>query len=330
MESRRDFLKKASVFAGLSTAAHVIPSSLLKAMAIEPASGSTYKDAEHIVFLMQENRSFDHAFGTLKGVRGFNDPRAMTQANGNPIWFQSHKNGQTFTPFRLDIKNSKSTWMGSLPHSWGDMVAARNHGKMDNWLEAKRADGDYADMPLTMGYYDRKDIPFYYAMADAFTVCDQHFCSSLTGTSANRTFFFSGSIKEDPHDAKSLPHVYNSQIDYKNVGWKTFPERLEEAQVSWKVYQNELSLPVGFKDEEADWLANFTDNSLEFFKQYQVRFHPAHTDYLEREVQALPAEIKRVRSHTAKNTSGGKAAGIDERKVKPGKTRTGNLEQARF
>lgn len=294
MESRRDFLKKASVFAGLSTAAHVIPSSLLKAMAIEPAAGSTYKDAEHIVFLMQENRSFDHAFGTLKGVRGFNDPRAMTQANGNPIWFQSHKNGQTFTPFRLDIKNSKSTWMGSLPHSWGDMVAARNHGKMDNWLEAKRADGDYAGMPLTMGYYDRKDIPFYYAMADAFTVCDQHFCSSLTGTSANRTFFFSGSIKEDPHDAKSLPHVYNSQIDYKNVGWKTFPERLEEAQVSWKVYQNELSLPVGFNDDESDWLANFTDNSLEFFKQYQVRFHPAHTDYLQREVQALPAEIKRV------------------------------------
>lgn len=294
MESRRDFLKKASVFAGLSSVAHVIPASLLKAMAIEPAAGSTYKDAAHVVFLMQENRSFDHAFGTLKGVRGFNDPRAIPQRNGNPIWFQSNKDGKTFTPFRLDIKNSRSTWMGSLPHSWSDMIGARNEGKMDNWLEAKKAGRDYAHLPLTMGYYDRKDIPFYYAMADAFTVCDQHFCSSLTGTSANRTFFFSGSVKEDPHDVKSLPHVYNSQIDYKNVGWKTFPERMEEAQVSWKVYQNELSLPVGFKDEEADWLANFTDNSLEFFKQYQVRFHPAHTAYLQREVDTLPIEIKRV------------------------------------
>ncbi|MBG6236188.1 phospholipase C [Pedobacter sp. CAN_A7] len=294
MESRRDFLKKASVFAGLSTVAHVIPASLLKAMSIEPAAGSTYKDAAHVVFLMQENRSFDHAFGTLKGVRGFNDPRAMPQRNGNPIWFQSNKDGQTFTPFRLDIKNSRSTWIGSLPHSWGDMVGARNEGKMDNWLEAKKAESEYAHIPLTMGYYDRKDIPFYYAMADAFTVCDQHFCSALTGTSSNRTFFFSGSIKEDPHDAKSLPHVYNSQIDYKNVGWKTFPERLEEAQIPWKVYQNELSLPVGFNDDQTDWLANFTDNSLEFFKQYQVRFHPAHTAYLQREVEALPSEIKRV------------------------------------
>jgi phospholipase C len=301
MESRRDFLKKASVFAGLSTVAHVIPPSLLKAMAIEPAAGSTYKDAEHVVFLMQENRSFDHAFGTLKGVRGFNDPRAIPQVNGNPIWFQSNKNGQAFTPFRLDIKNSKSTWMGSLPHSWADMIAARNQGKMDNWLQAKKAEGNYADMPLTMGYYDRKDIPFYYALADAFTVCDQHFCSSLTGTSSNRTFFFSGSIKEAPHDVKSLPHVYNSQIDYKNVGWKTFPERLEEAQVSWKVYQNELSLPIGLGDEETDWLANFTDNSLEFFKQYHVRFHPEHTAFLQREVDALPAEIERIEAKQTKS-----------------------------
>jgi len=251
---------------------------------------------------MQENRSFDHAFGTLKGVRGFNDPRAMIQANGLPVWFQRNNNGETYTPFRLDLKNSKSTWMGSLPHSWSDMVSARNSGKMDTWLEAKKASGDYEKMPLTMGYYDRKDIPFYYAMADAFTVCDQHFCSALTGTSANRTFYFSGAIKEDPHDVKSLPHVYNGQIDYKNVGWKTYPERLEEAQIPWKVYQNELSIPVGFENEEEDWLANFTDNSLEFFKQYQVRFHPAHTDFLQKQIADLPAEIEKLEAKEQKNT----------------------------
>lgn len=301
MESRRDFLKKASLFAGLTTVANVIPPSLLKAMSIEAAAGSSYKDAEHIVFLMQENRSFDHAYGTLKGVRGFNDPRALKQVNGNPIWFQRNKAGQNFAPFRLDIKNSKSTWMGSLPHSWSDMVGARNLGKMDNWLEAKKAGREYAQMPLTMGYYDRKDIPFYYALADAFTVCDQHFCSTLTGTSANRTFFWSGSIKENPHDVKSVPHVHNGQIDYKDVNWKTYPERLEEAQIPWKVYQNELSLPVGFKGEEDDWLANFTDNSLEFFKQYNVRFHPAHVNYVQKLITDLPSEIQYLEAKSPKS-----------------------------
>lgn len=301
MESRRDFLKKTSLFAGLTTVANVIPPSLLKAMSIEAAAGSSYKDAEHIVFLMQENRSFDHAYGTLKGVRGFNDPRALKQVNGNPVWFQRNKAGQNFAPFRLDIKNSKSTWMGSLPHSWNDMVSARNLGKMDNWLEAKKAGKEYAQMPLTMGYYDRKDIPFYYALADAFTVCDQHFCSSLTGTSPNRTFFWSGGIKENPHDLKSVPHVFNGQIDYKNVGWKTYPERLEEANIPWKVYQNELSLPVGFKDEEEDWLANFTDNSLEFFKQYHVRFHPAHLKYVQKLITDLPSEIQHLEAKSPKS-----------------------------
>lgn len=300
MESRRDFLKKTSLFAGLATVANVIPPSLLKAMSIEAAAGSTYKDAEHVVFLMQENRSFDHAYGTLKGVRGFNDPRALKLPNGNPVWFQSSKAGKTFAPFRLDIKNTKSTWMGSLPHSWTDMVSARNEGKMDNWLEAKKPGKEYEGMPLTMGYYDRQDLPFYYAFADAFTVCDQNFCSSLTGTSSNRTFFWSGAIKEDPHDPKSLPHVFNGQIDYKNIGWKTFPERLEAAQIPWKVYQNELSLPVGLEGEEDDWLANFTDNSLEFFKQYNVRFHPAHLAWLQKQATNLPSEIQHLEAKSPK------------------------------
>ena len=318
MDSRRDFLKKTSLFAGITTMANMVPASLLKAMSIDPTPGSTYKDAEHVVFLMQENRSFDHAFGSLKGVRGFNDPRVLKQANGNPIWFQTNKARETYAPFRLDIKNSKITWMGSLPHSWTDMVAARNDGKMDTWLEAKKAGKSYQHMPLTMGYFDRKDIPFYYAFADAFTVCDQHFCSTLTGTSSNRTSFWSGAVRENPHDETSLPHVFNGQIDYKNVGWKTYPERLEEAQIPWKVYQNELSLPVGFKDEEDDWLANFTDNSLEFFKQYNVRFHPTHVAFLEKQIAGLPAEIKHLEAKLPKTQE-------DEKKLIEKKQ---NLEKA--
>ncbi|MGJ1206255.1 phosphocholine-specific phospholipase C [Sphingobacterium lactis] len=288
MDSRRDFLKKASMLAGATAAIHVMPASIQRALAIEAKAGSTYLDAEHIVFLMQENRSFDHCFGTLKGVRGFNDPRVMRQPNGLPVWYQSNGNKQIHPPFHLDIVNTKATWMGDLPHSWHNMLAARNEGKMNNWLEAKKPGNEaYKHIPLTMGYYERKDIPFYYAFADAFTVCDQHFCSSLTGTSANRSYFWSGTVREEAHNPESTAHVDNYQINYKDVSWKTYPERLEEAGVSWKVYQNELSLPVGFEGEEESWLANFTDNNLEFHKQYQVKFHPAYHAYAKRRVKEI-------------------------------------------
>jgi len=157
--------------------------SVEKASAIEAAPGSSYLDAEHIVILMQENRSFDHTYGTLRGVRGFNDPRAVTLPNQNSVWLQSNGKGETYAPFRLDMKNTKATWLGSLPHRWRDQTETRNHGNHDRWLEWKRSSHkECADMPFTMGYYNRDDIPFYYAFADAFTICDQNFCSSLTGT----------------------------------------------------------------------------------------------------------------------------------------------------
>ena len=292
MESRRSFLRKASLLAGAAAVTHMMPPSIRRALAIDAVEGSTYLDAEHVVFLMQENRSFDHCYGSLRGVRGFNDPRAITLPDGLPIWVQHNAQGEHFVPFRLDIANTKATWMGSLPHGWRDMVHARNEGKMDTWLEAKKAGNpEYQHIPLTMGYYDREDIPFYYAFADAFTVCDQHFCSSLTGTSANRSYFWSGTIREEPRNPDSVAHVDNGQINYEDVGWKTYPERLEEVGISWKVYQNELSLAVGFEGEEEDWLANFTDNNLEFHKQYHVRFHPAHRTYMEKRVVELEKEL---------------------------------------
>src|SRR5690606_13084161 len=111
MESRRSFLRKAVLLAGATAAAHTLPPSIPPALAIDGPVGSTYLDAEHIVFLMQENRSFDHCFGSLRGVRGFNDPRAITLPNGLPVWAQSNAKGETYTPFRLDIKNTKATWM---------------------------------------------------------------------------------------------------------------------------------------------------------------------------------------------------------------------------
>jgi len=302
MDSRRDFLKKAALLAAGSASGGLFPASIQRAFAIDPPPGSTYLDAEHVVILMQENRSFDHAFGRLRGVRGFNDPRAIQLPDGNPVWLQSNKQGETYAPFRLDLRGSKATWMSSLPHSWGDQTAARNAGHHDGWLDAKRSGNTaYAQLPLTLGFYDREDLPFYYAMADAFTICDQNFCSSLTGTTPNRLYLWSGTIRAEPSmQAKAC--VWNSDVSYgAEAGWKTFPDRLEAAGIPWCVYQNELSLPTGFKDEEEAWLANFTDNPLEWFSQYHVRFHESFRRHLPLMEATTEATLKQLEANASPN-----------------------------
>jgi phospholipase C len=299
MDNRRDFIKKAALLAGATGLATILPESIQKALAINAPEGSTYMDAEHIVLLMQENRSFDHCFGTLKGVRGYNDPRAIELPNRNKVWLQSNAAGQTYAPFRLDIKNTRSTWMDSLPHSWANQVNARNDGKFDKWLESKRSSTkEYADMPLTLGYHTREDIPFYYALADAFTVCDQNFCSALTGTNPNRLYFWTGTVREH-QDENSLAHVWNDDMDYGTLKWKTFPERLEENGVSWKCYQNEMSIDVGFEGEQDPWLSNFQDNPLEFFAQYNIQLHPPHIAHLKKQLETLPGAIEELKKKIA-------------------------------
>jgi phospholipase C len=203
----------------------VLPESIQRAFAIDPPQGSTYLDAEHVVILMQENRSFDHAYGSLRGTRGFNDPRAVMLPDGNPVWLQTNAAGETYAPFRLNIKETKATWMGSLPHGWPDQGEARHDGKHDRWLIAKKLN-DFPQVPLTLGYYIREDLPFYYALADAFTICDQNFCSSLTPTTPNRLHLWSGTVRAKPG---TKAHVNNEDTNYDaEVSWTTFPERLEQ------------------------------------------------------------------------------------------------------
>jgi phospholipase C len=292
MDSRRDFIKKAGLLSGGVGIWSTLPSSIQKALAINPQNGTSFLDAEHIVLLMQENRSFDHTFGTLQGVRGFNDPRAITLPDQNPVWLQTNAAGETYAPFRLDIKDTKATWMESLPHSWTNQVDARNEGRYDKWLDVKKSSHrEYSSIPMTMGYYTREDIPFYYAMADAFTVCDQYFCSSLTGTTPNRLFYWTGTIRAEQHE-DSYANVWNENVDLgSEVDWHSFPELLEAHGVSWKIYQNEITMPMGFTDEEDAWLANFGDSPLQWFLKYQVRYSQTYMAYVNKQVLSLPKEI---------------------------------------
>jgi phospholipase C len=296
MDTRRDFLRKAILLSGTAGFSSVLPKSIQRAVAINPQPGSTYLNAEHIVILMQENRSFDHTFGTLRGVRGYNDPRAVTLPDNNLVWLQSNKKGETFLPFHFDIKNTKATWMGSTPHSRSSQVDAWNTGKYDNWIDSKRVwDKRYAGIPLTMGYYTREDVPFYYAMADAFTVCDQNFCSAMTSTNPNRLFYWTGTVREEQY-----PHAEAIMRNLSNDRWgvlhfDTFPERLEANGISWKFYQNDIDCGGGFSDDGRAWLSNFGCNPLEWFANYHVKFSDRYIQGLQNQIKKLPDEIQALK-----------------------------------
>ena len=291
-QSRRNFLKNTGLLSAGMGISQSLPASIKKAFSINPSMGSTFEDAEHIVLLMQENRSFDHCFGTLKGVRGFNDPRAIKLPSGNPVWLQTNKDDKSYLPFRLDMDKSKITWMGGLPHSWTDQVDARNDGKYDNWLNAKRTGfPGFRDKPMTLGHYTREDLPFNYALADAFTVCDHHFCSSLTGTTPNRLYFFSGALRKDsnPQEPALVQNEYVG--NNREINWPTVPEMLEDAGISWRIYQNELSYTPGLSGEEDAWLGNFTDNPIEWFSQFHVRRQERYIDLMRELLQANDSHI---------------------------------------
>ncbi|MEJ5056517.1 phosphocholine-specific phospholipase C [Sphingobacterium sp. MYb382] len=293
--SRRDFIKKAALLSGSAALFNMMPATIQKALAINPAKGSSFYDAEHIVFLMQENRSFDHLYGTLKGVRGFNDPRAIDLPNKNKVWLQTNPQGDTYAPFRLNVKETKAPWMGSTPHGWADQTDARNKGKYDRWLEVKKPyNKDYNDIPLTLGYCDRADFPFYYSLADAFTICDQHFSSSITGTHPNRWYWMTGTVREQ-NKPEAKAHLWNiSDYSKPTLDWKTFPERLQEHAVSWRIYQNELTLGFGLNSKESNWLGNFGTNVMEYFKAYNVRLHTSSLKNTEERKKIVREEIKRI------------------------------------
>ena len=194
-------------------------------------------DIKHIVVLMQENRSFDHYFGTLSGVRGFDDPNAMTLSTGKSVFYQPDSvNPKGYLlPFHLDTCATSAQKIPSTNHGWATQHAAWNGGKMDQWLPAHRkADGVHG--PYCMGHYTRDDIPFHYALADTFTICDSYHCSVLGPTHPNRMYWMTGTI--DPNGRHGGPLIDN-RSEPGGFTWTTYPERLEKAGVPWKVYQQE-------------------------------------------------------------------------------------------
>jgi phospholipase C len=258
--NRREFLNLVAASTGAAVGASVLHPSIARALAI-PAHRrtGTIKDVEHVVILMQENRSFSHYYGTLRGVRGFADPHPVPLPGGRLVWEQHDKAGRTILPFHLDTATTAALKVEDLPHSWQDANGASHQGRWDGWIPNK---GE-----LTMGHYRRQDIPFQFALAEAFTLCDAYHCSVHGQTNPNRLFIWAGG--NDPHGLGGGPVVENSsgvdlnqtivipanlranaakyhidpaKLDNYGKGpryrYTTYPERLEVAGVSWQVYQD--------------------------------------------------------------------------------------------
>ncbi|MEZ2345576.1 phosphocholine-specific phospholipase C [Terriglobus sp. RCC_193] len=268
MRSRRDFLKMAAATAGMG----MTPPAIGRALAIEPDSrAGTIQDVQHVVILMQENRSFDHYFGSLRGVRGFGDPHPAPMPNGKSVWYQPtaqvktkryHDRGLSpdathVLPFYLNPKQTTEFQAGT-DHGWSSGHLAWNNGHHNQWVNQKQ------DV-LTMGYLKREDVSFHYALADAFTLCDAYHCSVHSNTCPNRIYLWSGTIDSQNRlgKRKNGPGI-EERGKTNGYTWTTYPERLQKAGVSWRVYQGGTGLPGSPTD-------NYTDNSLEFFAQYQVK-----------------------------------------------------------
>jgi len=276
------------------------PDSIKQALAI-PASGTTgtIQDVQHIVVLMQENRSFDHYFGTLRGVRGFGDPRAVKlYTSGNPVFQQPNVNAKgvtqtpsTVLPFHPSVSNLGGQFLGDLAHAWSDAHLAWNGGRYDSWITAKGTS--------SMAYMQRTDIPFYYALADAFTICDAYHCSIMSSTDPNRYYMWTGWCGQNGSAPGSLgvtntgstpgtlalnssganagngtppfgPVVTNAEQSY---GWTTYPERLQSAGISWRIYQDmgtglDAAGSWGW-DSSNPYVGNYGDNSLLYFANYR-------------------------------------------------------------
>jgi len=216
-------------------------------------------DIEHVVILIQENRSFDHYFGSYRGVRGFSDQSAAFQ-QPDPANTTTSPVGQLL-PFHLDTSQANAACTHDISHEWVPQHQSWDNGKMDGFVSS-RLSLDSNDAVLSMGYYTRADLPYYYALADGFTICDNYFCSVIGPTDPNRLYTMAASIDPDGKNGGPILQtiVTNRSAMYGRLTYTTMPEQLQARGISWKVYSSPDESILG---------GILSDNVLSYFKNFQ-------------------------------------------------------------
>src|SRR5467141_2974267 len=215
-----------------------------------PSACSKLTDIEHVVILIQENRSFDHYFGSYRGVRGFSDP-SMAFRQPDPANTTSSPVG-TLLPFHLDTSTTNAACTHDISHDWVPQHQSWDNGAMDGFVTS-HLPLNPNDAALSMGYYTR---------ADAFTICDNFFCSVMGPTDPNRLYTMAASL--DPGGTNGGPIlqtiIINRTAFYGRLTYTTMPEQLQARGISWKVYSSPDETVLG---------GVLSDNVLSYFKNFQ-------------------------------------------------------------
>jgi phospholipase C len=233
--NRRSFVASAAAVAGAAGLAGVLPENLAKAATASPKRFDL-SQVKHLVFQMQENRSFDHYFGTFPGARGFSDPTAIRLPTGRSVFQQpdpANPDGY-LEPYHMSTITTGAARVPSLSHDWRDQHASWNQGAMDGWLLTHLASDGETNGSFTMGYYEEEDIPFHWALAKAFTLADNYHCSVMGPTDTNRLFWEEGG--NDPQGKAGGPVIETGGV--RDLTYESGPETLYKAGISYKFYQN--------------------------------------------------------------------------------------------
>ncbi len=253
--NRRRFIGGVAGAAAAGGVLSGLPSGMAEALT-QPRRRGRLDDVEHVVILMQENRSFDHYYGSMRGVRGFGDRTAVTLPSGRSVFHQpdaTRTDGGYLLPFHVDTSTVDGQDLGDLDHSWQPTHNAWDEGAYDAWIPNKSE--------LTMGYFTEADIPFQRALASAFTICDHYFCSVQGPTTPNRLYHWTATI--DAAGRFGGPINYNPADYLPVLSWPTYPERLQDAGISWQIFANK---EVG--DGTDGWVGDYGDNPLWLFQAY--------------------------------------------------------------
>ena len=270
--SRREVLRMAAAGAMAEVAGAVLPGCGALRNAVSTATGTTTTGScanlnaiENVVIFIQENRSFDHYFGSYRGVRGFSDASA---AFNQPYPGNASSPAGVLLPFHLNSSQTNAACTHDITHDWVPQHQSWNNGAMNGFVTSRLAI-NANDAVLTMGYYNRADIPYYYAVADAFTICDNYHCSVIGPTDPNRLYTMAASI--DPAGQNGGPVlqtiVANRSAFLGRLTYTTMPEQLQARGISWKVYTTpDQSILNGL----------LSDNVLPYFKNFQDPSSPLY------------------------------------------------------